>query len=277
MERRSLMMGKICLVTGATNGLGKVTVRALAEAGATVIGVGRSAQAIDATQAEIGDVAGALEFLQADLSSQAQIRDLVEQFNRRYDRLDVLINNAGALFSSYRETVDGIEMTFALNHLGYFLLTNLLLYTLLASAPARIVNVSSNAHNGRGIDFDDLGHRRSYDGWTAYGASKLANLLFTYELARRVEGTGVTVNALHPGVVSTNFFKSAGLGMRGTLTPEEGADTQIWLAQSDEVEGVSGKYFVRRREARTSDASYDQAAARRLWEVSARMTGLASE
>src|SRR5690606_38234862 len=270
------MIGKICLVTGATDGIGKVTARALAQAGATVVGVGRNPEKIRAVLAEIGDTAGSLEFLQADLSSQAEIRALADEFRSRYDRLHVLVNNAGALFTSYRESVDGIEMPFALNHLSYFLLTNLLLDIICASAPARMINVPSNAHEGSTIQFDDLGHRRPYREWTAYGASKLANILFTYELARRLQGTGVTVNAVHPGFVNTNFQRAAGLNMRGPLTPEEGADTQIWLAMSDEVEGVTGKYFVRRRETRSSAISYDSAIAKRLWEVSARMTGLAS-
>jgi NAD(P)-dependent dehydrogenase (short-subunit alcohol dehydrogenase family) len=268
------MIGKICLVTGATDGVGKVTVRALAEAGATVIGVGRDPTKIEAVLAEIGNTPGTLEFLTADLSSHAQIRTLVDQFKSKYDRLHVLVNNAGALFTSLRESVDGIEMTFALNHLNYFLLTNLLLDTITASAPARIVNVASNAHEGGKINFDDLEHRQGYSGWDAYNSSKLANILFTYELARRLEGTGVTVTAVHPGFVNTNFQRAAGLSMRGPLTPEEGADTQIWLATSDEVEGVSGKYFVRRRDTRSSDISYDKAVARRLWDVSAEMVGL---
>lgn len=271
------MKGKICLVTGATDGIGKVTAVALAQAGATVVGVGRRAEKIAAAKAEIGDNAPSLEFLQVDLSSQAEVHALADAFQRKYDRLDVLVNNAGALFRTYRETVDGIEMTFALNHLGYFLLTNLLLDRLKASAPARIINVSSGAHQGNTVHFDDLGYRRSYDGWTVYGTTKLENLLFTYELARRLVGTRVTVNAVHPGVVETSFFKTAGLNMHGTLTPEQGADTQLWLAQSDEVEGVSGKYFVQRRPTRSSDASYDQAAAQRLWEVSTRMTSLSPE
>lgn len=270
------MKGKICLVTGATHGLGLVTALELAKAGATVVAVGRSAESIKAAQATMGGDASSIEFLTADLSSQAQIRALVEDFERKHDRLHVLVNNAGALFSTYRETVDGIEMTFALNHLGYFLLTNLLLDTLRATAPARIVNVASNAHHGSTIQFDDLGYKRHYEGWTSYGASKLANVLFTYELARRLEGTRITANALHPGVVQTNFFNAAGLSMRGSLTPEEGAATQIWLAQSDEVEGVTGKYFVNRRESRSSDVSYDQATARRLWDISAEMTGLSA-
>lgn len=267
------MMGKICLITGATNGLGKATLLALARAGATVVGVGRNPREIEAIKAEHSDITP-LEFLIADLSSQAQIRALVAEFKSKYDRLDVLVNNAGALFNTYQETVDGIEMTFALNHLAYFLLTNLLMDRLVASTPARIINVSSAAHQGNTIDFDDIGHRRNYDGWTAYGASKLANLLFTYNLARLLTGTGVTVNALHPGVVNTNFFRAAGMNMRGNLTLTEGADTQIWLAQSDEVEGITGNYFVQRRAVRSSDISYDKAVARRLWEMSTAMTGL---
>lgn len=265
------MIGKICLVTGATDGIGKVTVRALAERGATVIGVGRDPAKIKATIAEIGDTPGSLEFLTADLSSQAQIRTLAEEFKSKYNRLHVLVNNAGALFTSYRESVDGIEMTFALNHLAYFLLTDLLLDQVTASAPARIINVASDAHQGSSINFDDLNQREGYSGWTAYGMSKLANIVFTYELARRLKGTGVTANAVHPGFVATNFQRAAGLSMRGPLSPEEGADTQIWLATSDDVEGITGKFFVRRRETRSSDGSYDEAVARRLWEVSARL------
>ncbi len=265
------MSGKICLVTGATDGIGKVTARVLAERGWTVIGVGRNPAKIEATLREIGKTSGSLEFMTADLSSLAEIRALADAFKAKYDRLDVLVNNAGALFKTYRESVDGIEMTFALNHLSYFLLTTLLLDTIIASSPARIINVASDAHGGSTIHFDDLGHKQHYDGWATYGASKLANILFTYELARRLVGTGVTVNAVHPGFVDTNFANAAGLNMRGPLTPEEGADTQIWLATSNEVDGVTGSYFVRRRDTRSSDVSYDQAVARRLWDVSEQM------
>ena len=270
----NVMNSKICLVTGATDGVGKVTALALVRAGATVVAVGRDPAKLDALRTEAGNASGALDFMTADLSSQAQVRALADEFKRKYDRLHLLVNNAGALFTTYRESVDGIEMTFALNHLAYFLLTELLLDTIIASAPARIINVSSNAHEGGRIDFDDLNQRRSYSGWDAYNVSKLANLLFTYELARRLEGTNVTVNAVHPGFVNTNFQRAAGLNMRGSLTPEEGADTQIWLATSPDVEGVTGKYFVRRRETRSSDASYDVAAAKRLWDVSAKLVGL---
>jgi len=270
------MIGKVCLVTGATDGIGKVTARVLAERGATVVGVGRDPAKIHATIAEIGNTPGSVTFLTADLSSQAEVRALAETFKNQYGQLHVLVNNAGALFTNYRETVDGIELTFALKHLAHFLLTNLLLERLIASAPARIINVSSNAHEGSTISFDDLGYRRNYSGWTAYGASKLANILFTYELARRLEGTDVTVNAVHPGFVNTNFQRAAGLNMRGPLTSEEGADTQIWLATSEEVEGITGKYFVRRLDTRSSDVSYDNDVARRLWQVSAEMVGLSA-
>src|SRR5260221_14031325 len=217
------MVGKVCLITGATDGVGKVTARVLAEQGATVIGVGRNAGKIKAVIAEIGETPGSLEFLTADLSSQVQIRRLADEFKDKYDRLDVLVNNAGALFTSYRESVDGIEMTFALNHLSYFLLTNLLLDTIIASAPARIINVASDVHARTPLNFDDLNHRQHYDGgWSAYSASKLANILFTYELSRRLAGAGVTLNTLHPCWVYNHFQKAAGPGMEGAPTPGQG-------------------------------------------------------
>jgi retinol dehydrogenase 12 len=274
MEIRTPMIGKVCLVTGATDGIGRVTVHRLAEQGATVIGVGRNPTKIKAVMDEVGNTAGSLEFLTADLSSLAEIRTLADEFKSKYDSLHVLVNNAGALFTSRRESVDGIEMTFALNHLSYFLLTNLLLDTITASAPARIINVSSNAHEGSTIDFDDIEHKRHYSAWGAYGDSKLANILFTYELARRLEGTNITVNAVHPGFVNTNFQRAAGLNMRGPLTSEEGADTQLWLATSEEVEGITGKYFVRRQETRSSATTHDMAVAQRLWDISAQMVGV---
>jgi NAD(P)-dependent dehydrogenase (short-subunit alcohol dehydrogenase family) len=270
------MNGKICLVTGATDGIGKVTVKNLAQQGATVIGVGRDPAKIEAALQEIGQTPGSVEFLTADLSSQAEIHALAAEFKRKYDRLHVLVNNAGALFTSYRESVDGIELTFALNHLAYFLLTRLLLDVIVDSAPARIINVASDAHQGSTIKFEDLGHRQQYSGWATYGASKLANILFTFELARHLKGTGVTVNAVHPGFVATNFQRAAGLNMRGQLTPEQGADTQTWLATSDEVAGVTGSYFVQRQDTRASAAAYDEAVARRLWDVSSQMVGLPS-
>jgi len=275
------------MVTGATSGIGAVTAHVLAQQGATVIVVGRDAAKSAATVNHIKQQTGnlAVEFMLADLSSQKEIHQLAQQFTSRYQRLHVLVNNAGALFTARQQSVDGIEMTFALNHLNYFLLTDLLLDTLNASAPARIVNVGASAHQfARRVNFDDLQGQRKYSAWGAYGQSKLCNLLFTYELARRLDGTGVTVNALHPGVVATNFGMSGGglmplfnrLMSIAMLRPERGAQTVLYLAASPEVEGVSGKYFVNQKAVRSSKASYDQSAADRLWQVSAAMCGLSA-
>jgi retinol dehydrogenase-12 len=265
--------GRVCLVTGATDGIGEVTARELARLGTTVIGVGRTPEKVERVPRDIKRVTGSdsVEFWRYDLSSQADVRALAEAFRRRYDRLDVLVNNAGALFKTRRETVDGLEMTFALNHLAYFLLTNLLLDVLKASAPARIVNVASSYQDHP--DFDDLQMQRKYDGWDAYGRSKYMNILFTVELARRLEGTSVTANTLNPGYTATNFHRAAGLSMHGPLTPEQGAETQIYLATSPEVATVSGQYFDRKRPARSA-ALDDLDGARRLWAISEKLTGV---
>lgn len=278
------MENKVCLVTGATNGIGKVTALELARRGATVVLAGRSAAKTDAVVAEIKARSGndRVEGLVADLSTQAGVHALADAFKARYDRLDVLVNNAGAIFNERRESADGIEMTFALNHLSYFLLTHLLLDVLKASAPARIVNVSSNAHMGSGINFDDLEFKRGYMNFRAYAQSKLANILFTTELARRLQGTGVTANALHPGFVSSGFGRNDGslmnIGMMlmrpFQISPEKGAETTLYLVTSPEVEGVTGGYFSKRKPARTSSAARDQAAAERLWAISELMTGV---
>jgi NAD(P)-dependent dehydrogenase (short-subunit alcohol dehydrogenase family) len=276
------MKGKVCLITGATAGIGEVTALELARLGATVVIASRSPQRCADTVARIREATGnpAVDFIAADLSSQAQVRRLAEEFQRRSPRLDVLVNNAGGFFMRRARTVDGLEMTWALDHLSYFLLTLLLLDTLQASAPSRIVNVASDAHQGGRIHFDDLQGERSYRGFRAYAQAKLANILFTYELARRLEGTGVTVNALHPGFVATRFAKNNSLIVRlgasiaglFALTPAQGARTSIYLASSPEVEGVTGQYFVKCKPARSSPASYDRETARRLWEVSLAMT-----
>jgi NAD(P)-dependent dehydrogenase (short-subunit alcohol dehydrogenase family) len=301
------MAGKICLVTGATAGIGEVTARELARRGACVVIVGRSQQRCEAAAEAIRRQTGnpAVELLVADLSSQAEVRRVAGEFLARHDRLHVLVNNVGAMFAYRRESVDGIEMTLALNHLSYFLLTNLLLDTLKASAPARVVNVSSRAHVGAlALNMDDLQARLKaqsfwgygssklagllftlvaplrHPGFVQYARSKLANLLFTAELARRLDGTGVTVNALHPGFVASRFMEgngSLGWFMRlwaGLLaiSAEEGAKTSVYLATSPEVEGVTGKYFARCREVLPSAAARDEEAARRLWELSEELT-----
>ncbi len=269
------MNGKVCLVTGATDGIGRVTARELAAAGAAVIVVGRSQEKSERTVADIKQQTGNdhVEYLLADLSSLQQVRDLAAAFLRGHDRLHVLVNNAGAMFTDRRETVDGLELTFALNHLANFLLTNLLLDVLKASAPARIVNVASTYQHP--LDLDDLQNTRDFNGWDAYGQSKLANILFTFELARRLEGTDVTANALNPGFVNSNFQRAAGLSMRGHLTPEQGAETSLYLATSPEVASVSGQYFDRKRATRADAQAYDESVQRRLWQISAELTGLA--
>jgi NAD(P)-dependent dehydrogenase (short-subunit alcohol dehydrogenase family) len=278
------MQGKVCLVTGATSGLGMVAAQALALQGATVVIVARHAERGTATVHHITQATGNthVELLLADLSVQAQVRHLAVAFQRRFDRLDVLLNNAGAIFTKRLLSADGLEMTLALNHLNYFLLTHLLLDTLKASAPARIVNVASNAHHGGQINFADLQGERHYSGWRAYCQSKLANILFTYELTRRLGGTNVTANTVHPGFVATGFGRNNhgvfGLFIRlaqlTALSPAQGAETLIYLAASPAVAGVTGEYFVKKRSVKSSNASYDQAVARRLWQLSEQMTGL---
>jgi NAD(P)-dependent dehydrogenase (short-subunit alcohol dehydrogenase family) len=271
---------RICLVTGGTSGIGFETARGIARHGLTVVVVGRSLERSRAATDRIrGESANPhVDFLLADLSVQADVRRLAAAFRERYSELHVLVNNAGGMFLNGQTSPDGLEMTLALNHLAGYLLTRLLLDLLKASAPARVVNVASVAHVGARIDFSNL----RFGGWGGYKRSKLANVLFTYELARRLEGTGVTANSLHPGLVASGF----GMNNRGlfplikplvdcvAVTNEEGARTSIHLACSAEVGGVTGKYFVKCRPRRSSGASYDRAAAARLWEMSAGMTGL---
>lgn len=264
---------KLCLITGGSGGIGRTTARTLAAMGARVIITARGKERGEAAARETG-----AELLLVDLSVQKDIRRAAGEFLSRFPRLDVLINNAGALFPRRERTADGIEATFALNHLAYFLLTDLLVSRLRESAPARIINVASEAQVAGRIAFNDLQGERFYSAWRAYSQSKRANVLFTQELARRLAGTGVTANCLHPGTVATGFGRG-GTGVIAWLlrayrpwmrTPEQGADTVVYLAASSEVEGVTGKYFVDRK-VKTAVERYDASDARRLWEVSEEM------
>jgi NAD(P)-dependent dehydrogenase (short-subunit alcohol dehydrogenase family) len=279
------MAGRTCVVTGATRGIGRATAQGLARLGATVVLMCRRREDGDQVARDIGASAPVTpEVVSADLSSQASIREAATELRDRHPRLHVLINNAGVIPQRRETTVDGLEMQFAVNHLAYFLLANLLLPQLQAGAPSRIVNVSSGAHDGATMDFDDLQAERNYRPKSAYSRTKLANVLFTYELARRLRGTGVTVNCLNPGVVATGMLADyMGVPRTGEPSastfgarPEEGAQTSIYLASSPEVASVSGKYFEGKRPIASSRESHDEAAARRLWEVSERLTGLST-
>ena len=279
-----LMAGKTCLVTGATAGIGRKVALELAHMGADVVLASRNPARCAATADEIREESGnpAVEYLVADLSSQEQVRRLAQEFKERHQRLDVLVNNAGALFIRRQKSADGIEMTFALNHLSYFLLTNLLLDVLTASAPARVVNVASSSHREARLNLVDAHDPRRYFGYRAYARSKLCNVLFTYELARRFEGTGVTANALHPGLVATNFMANNGpfgrflnffFRIRG-ISIEAGAMTPVYAATSPVMEGISGKYLDKMQVVRSSHRSYDESLAAALWELSCDLTGL---
>lgn len=284
VDAKTDMRGKTCLITGGTSGIGLVTACELARLGAEVVITARTqeklSRSIEILRSQSGNdrVSG----LVADLSAQDEVRSLAAQFMSQYDRLDVLVNNAGAIYFRRYLSVDGIEMNFAGNHLAYFLLTNLLLEKIISSSPSRIINVSSSSHQGQVIDFNDLECQKNYQFMQAYGRSKLANILFTYELARRLEGSEVTANALHPGLVGTNIAGNNGWLLRfflplwriWAMDPERGAETSIYLASSLEVEGVSGKYFYQKKSIPSSGYTHDQQVAERLWDVSAEMTGL---
>jgi retinol dehydrogenase-12 len=281
------MRDKTVVVTGATQGIGYQAARAIARMGARVILTARDQARGQRAVAELArDAPGGVELVLCNFASMASIRTAAAAVRERTDRLQVLLNNAGAVYLDRQESVDGLELTFATNHIGYFLFTNLLLDLLRQSAPARIVNVASDAHRmaRRGVAFDDLDRRRGYRGFAVYGESKLMNILFTRELAHRLDGTGVTANALHPGVIASGFGRN-NRGVLGwvfrhlspifLLTPEQGARTSIYLCTSPEVEGVTGRYFARCREVSPRPPAEDDAAARRLWELSLRITGLA--
>ncbi len=288
MPVNTQMQGKICMITGANSGIGKATALGLAQMGATVVLVSRDRARGEEAQKEIKAKSGndAIDLLLADLSSQQSIRQLVEDFKQRYTRLHVLINNAGVFALTWRETVDGLEMSFAVNVLAPFLLTNLLLDVIKASAPARIVNVSSNQQEANHLKLDDLQLEKSYRPMRAYAQSKLAVVLFTYELARRLEGTGVTANCLHPGFVATNIAQrdlvlparlATKLIFRFGTSPEKGAKTSLYLATSLDVEGVTGKYFEKSVPRKSTPLSYDESLQQQLWKVCAQLTGLTNE
>ena len=277
------MQGKVVVMTGATSGIGEVAAQRLAERGARIVFVARDPVRAEATLAKLrkaGPEAAHRVHL-ADLSLMADTRRVAAEIAAAEPRIDVLVNNAGAVFDRRIVTAEGLELTFALNHMAYFVLTQGLMARLAGSAPARIVSTASAAHQGARLDFDDLQSARSFSAMGAYGRSKLCNILFTRELARRLAGTAVTANCLHPGVVATRFGESAGglLGLmmplvrRLSISPERGAETIVHLAASPDVEGVSGIYFAKCAPATPSPAARDNAAAARLWAASERLAG----
>ncbi len=285
MEPRPSLRGKTVLVSGATSGIGLEASVTFARLGARLVMVGRDEGKTSRTVAEVRrrSGSGAVDWLLCDFSSQAQVRRLGEGFRARYDRLHVLVNNAGTVFTKRTLTEDGIESTFAVNYLGPFLLTNLLLEVLRASAPARVIMVSSTGHYGGTLDFNDLGFEHGYQIMRAYGRSKLALVLFTRELAKRLEGTGVTVNALHPGAVATSIWNRAPSYTRPIfalakrllmISPAAGAETIVYLATSPEVEGKTGLYFDKNRPTVPSRLAQDDTLAQRLWDESARLVEL---
>ena len=273
------MHGKQILITGATRGIGLAAAEALAARGANVAIVGRNATALRIAAARVTAAqrkAAAVDTLIADLASQAAVRKLVGEVLGRYPRLDVLINNAGAMYARRQMTEDGVELTWAVNHLAPFLLTTLLRDRLQASAPARIITTASAAHQGARIPFADLNAERSYRGFERYGQTKLANILFTRELARRLEGTGVTATCFHPGLVATGFNRNNGLIMDLGMTilrpvsrsPQKGAETLAWLATLPQSALANGGYYFDKQQVMPSLEAQDMDAARRLWEVS---------
>jgi len=277
------MGGKVVLITGGTSGIGRAAAAALAAMGAEVVVTGRDRERGEAAVEEIRRDSGneRVSLVLADLSVQAEVRGLAEEFRERHDRLDVLVNNAGLVQSRRVETPDGLELTLAVNHLAPFLLTDLLLDLLKKSAPSRVITVSSEARRRASIDFDDLQSERRYRGFPVYGMTKMANILFTYELAERLEGTGVVANCLHPGAVSTNFAQNN----RGPIallfrlfkpfmrSPEQGADTLVYLASSPEAGELNGKYLTDRKEVSPAEPR-DETSQKRLWEVSEELTYL---
>ena len=283
-EKNCMNTSNVALITGASSGMGKALAIMIAKTGAKVIMLCRNEKRGEEALAEARALSGSnsIELMLCDLGNLSQVRQFCQDFKARFGRLNILINNAGVIVSGRHLTNEGYELQFGVNHLGHFLITNLLLDVIKNSAPSRIINVSSGAHKIGKIHFDDINLEKNYTLWRAYSQSKLANILFTYELDRQLEGTGVTVNCLHPGAVATNMGidRDTGFGklITGILrpffkTPEQGADTAFYLAVSNEVEGISGKYYYRRRITRSSSSSYDIETGKKLWELSKKMTG----
>jgi len=283
-REETAMKDKIVMITGANSGIGKAASLALANMGATVVMVARNKEKCEAAKAEIIRESGnsSVDLLLADLSSLESVRQLATKFQKKYPKLHVLINNAGLFNQGRHVTTDGYENTFATNYLAAFLLTNLQLEQLKASAPSRIINVSSVGHYKGHINFDDLNLEKEYGGWKAYGQSKLALVLFTHELAKKLQGTGVTVNAVHPGTVATNIWTRP-FGPAGFITalpklfmasPEKGAETIVYLASSPDAQSLSGEYLEKSKVKKSSEESYDEEIAQRLWDVSAKLTRL---
>ena len=281
---KTMMKDKVVMVTGANSGIGKAASLALANMGATIVMVSRNRERGEAARSEIIKESQnrSINLLLADLSSLESVRHLVAEFHQKYSKLHVLINNAGLFNQRRHVTADGYESTFATNYLAPFLLTNLQLDLLRASAPSRIINVSSVGHYSGHINFDDLNLEKEYGGWKAYGQSKLALVLFTHELAKKLQGTGVTVNSVHPGTVATNIWARP-LGPAGFImaipklfmtSPERGAETIVYLASSPEASNLSGEYLEKLKVKKSSDESYNEEIAQRLWDVSAKLTHL---
>jgi len=279
-------MNKICLITGATSGIGRAAAKELSKLGFDLILTGRSEE----KGKQFSDLLNkkykiSSDFIRCDISALKDVRLFAEKVKSKYDRLDVLINNAGSRFSEYQKSSDEIELTFATNHLGHFLLTYLLLDLLKRSDDSRIINVSSSAHYGKQIDIDDLVSPKEYNRSLVYGRSKLANVLFTYEFVKRNDNPNITMNALDPGGVATNFAKNEGLihwlkhiayyiAKRQLLTPKQGAETVIYLASSEKVKNVTGKFFFEKKEKKSSDESYDLVKSKQIWELSEKLCGI---
>ena len=282
VPQHSSMKDRVCMITGANSGIGRATALELAKMGATLVMVARDQQKGESAMSEIRKATGndSIDLLLADLSSLQSVRELAQRFQAKYPRLHVLINNAGLFNQRRHVTPDGYEATFTINYLAPFLLTNLLLDELKSSAPSRIVNVSSVGHYNGHIDFEDLNMEKNYGGWRAYQQSKLALVLFTRELAKKLQGTGVTVNSVHPGTVATNIW-SRPMGPLGFImsvpklfmtSPKKGAETVVYLASSPEAVKTSGEYWDKLKVKKSSEESYNEEVAKRLWEVSAKLT-----